>query len=217
MKRRRFVQNLLVAPVIPAAAAAQQTAPAPPVPQANGPARQILRQPQNVPKLAVTQPDLAAETDQRFFTPDQFATLTKLGQILVPPLKGHPGAAEAHAPEFLDFLIGVSTPNRQKLYRDGLDGLNTQAGKQFQKAFVELDGTQAHAIIRPLLTARHWPQDMPADPMKHFMAQVHEDLQTATMNSREWAETGSKGGLAARAFNRSSGYYWHPIDPVVRD
>ncbi|MBV8707589.1 MAG: gluconate 2-dehydrogenase subunit 3 family protein [Acidobacteriaceae bacterium] len=220
MKRRKFVQSLLVAPAAPVAvAAAQQQTTTPqqqPAPQPNTPARQVPQQPQGVPKLAVVQPDIVSETDQRFFSADQFAALEKLGNVLMPPLKGKPGASEAHAPEFLDFLLSVSPADRQRLYRNGLDGLNAQAKKQFHKPFAELDSTQVDAVIRPLLVARPWPQELPSDPMKNFMAQVHEDLRTATTNSREWANTASPSGQRGRGFNRSVGYYWHPIDPVVR-
>jgi hypothetical protein len=81
-----------------------------------------------------------------------------------------------------------------------------------------LEAKQLDTIIRPLLVARYWPQDVPDDPMKHFMAQVHDDLRTATANSREWAENGppSPGGRRVRRFNRGRGMYWRPIDPVVR-
>lgn len=219
MRRRRFVQNLFVAPVVPAvAAAAQQVAPQPPAhPQANTPAREFPRQPQGIPKLAITQYDLSSEPDQRFFTTDQFAALEKLGGILVPPVKQNPGALDAHAPEFLDFLISVSPADRQQLYREGLDGLNARANSKFHKPFSELDATQVDAIIRPLLVARPWPQDYPSDPMQNFMAHVHDDLRTATENSREWAAKAESSRERFRGFSRSVGYYWSPVDPVIRD
>ena len=85
MKRRSFVQSLLIAPAAPAAIAAQQTTPQQqPPPQPNTPARQVPRQPQEIPKLQVVQADLAADGDQRFFTAEQFAALEKLGSTLVP-------------------------------------------------------------------------------------------------------------------------------------
>jgi hypothetical protein len=219
MKRRRFVQNLLVSPVLPAAAAAQQTT-APqqqPTPQPNTPARQVPTQPNGIPKLSVTDADLTSQADQRYFTATQFATLEKLAGILVPRINKNPGALEAHAPEFLDFLISVSPADRQKLYQDGLDHLDTQAKKQYQHAFSDLDPKQVDAIIRPLLVARPWPQDLPTDPMKSFMAQAHEDLRTATANSREWAEATGSSHQRTRGVSRTVGYYWNPIDPVVRD
>ncbi len=220
MRRRRFVQKLLTAPVLPALATAAQETTKPqqqPPPQPNTPARQVPQQPQGAPRLAVVQSDIVSETDQRYFTPDQFAALQKLADILVPPLKGHPGARDANAPEFLDFLISVSPADRQQLYCHGLDSLNGDAKKRYQKPLAELDAKEADAILRPLLVARPWPQDLPADPLKNFISQVHEDLRTATMNSREWAEADTGSRQRGRGFGRTVGYYWKPIDPVVRD
>jgi hypothetical protein len=224
MRRRKFVRDLLVAPVVTATAAAatqeanQTTKPQQqPQPQPNTPARQMPLQPQTIKKLAVTQVDLTAEGDQRFFSAEQYAALCKLAEILAPPLNGHPGAIDAHAPEFLDFLISVSPPDRQTLYTDGLNALNSATRKQFHKPFSELQAEEADAVIRPLLVVRFWPEDLPKDPVKNFMAQVHEDLRTATENSREWAAAQGASGRRQRGFTRSVGYYWKPIDPVVRD
>jgi hypothetical protein len=201
---------LVVPAIAPVAAAARQPAATP--------ARQGQQQAPEVAKLAVTQVDLVSETEQRFFTADQFGALEKLAGLLMPPLKGKPGALDAHAPEFLDFLIGVSPVDRQSLYRHGLDGLNTQAHQRFHKPFQELQPAEADTLVRPLLVARYWPQEPPSDPMQHFMAQVHEDLREATTNSREWAGSGgaSSTGRPVRQFNRGRGLYWNPIDPVVR-
>jgi hypothetical protein len=218
MKRRKFVRNLLAAPAVAPLAAQTQTQQQRPSTQPNTPARQDPRQPHEVAPLAVTEVDLVAGTHPYFFTSDQFSALQKLAAVLVPPLKGKPGAIDAHAPEFLDFLISVSPEERQSLYRNGLEGLNRAAQDQFHTNFHGLEAKQVDTIIRPLLVARYWPQDMPDDPMKHFIAQVHDDLRTATSNSREWAENGpaSSTGGRGRRFNRGRGMYWRPIDPVVR-
>jgi hypothetical protein len=152
-----------------------------------------------------------AEGGRRFFTVPQFATLKKLGAIFVPPLKGNIGAADTDAPEFLDYLIGVSPAEHQTLYRSGLDGLNTQARRQFNKAFADLDNKQADAILKPLLTPVPWVYDLPKDPMKRFVYQVHQDLRTATRNSPAAAAASASSGRRGGA---GGGLYWNPIDPV---
>ncbi len=53
-------------------------------------------------------PDAVAQTNAYFFSDRQIATLRRLSEILLPPIKGYPGALDAGTPEFLDFLIGVS-------------------------------------------------------------------------------------------------------------
>lgn len=132
----------------------------------------------------------------------------------MPPMKNNPGALEAQAPEFLDFLLSASPEDRQKLYLSGLDGLEEQSIDKFQKSFCDLNAQQADAILKPLLVARPWPEDLPSDPMQNFIAQVHEDLRTATMNSREWSAAAEKSGHLFSRGSRISGYYWKPIDPI---
>ncbi len=134
--------------------------------------------------------------------------------VLVPPIKNNPGALEAGAPEFLDFLLSASSTTRQKSYLFGLDQLEAQAQGKYQRSFCDLDASQADAILRPLLVSRFWPEDLPDDPLKSFIAQVHEDLRTATMNSREWAAAAEKSGHHFSRASRGSGYYWFPIDPI---
>ena len=214
MKRRNFIESLLVVPA--ASVAAEQAAPPAPPPQQTPPPAapvrpQSSRGPQNVPKINVVEVDSAAESVTGFFNPAQFAALHKLAEIMVPPLKNSPGAVDAQAPEFLDFLISRSPQPRQDLYRSGLNGLNSAAKKGFHKSFAELDAQQADSIIRPLLVARAWERDLPKDPMQHFVARVHDDLRTATMNSAEWAASGS----GRSRFNSGRRMYWKPIDPRV--
>lgn len=220
MKRRKFVSGLLSVPASaiasqavqqPAAATQQQPPPKPVTPARQEP-RQAPRQ--SVPKLDLTASDLTSQAVPFFFTATQMATLKKLAELLAPPMKNNPGAIEAKAPEFLDFLISVSPSERQKSYQSGLDGLESQAQQKCQASFHTLTAAQADGILKPLLVARYWPEDLPSDPMQSFIAQVHEDLRTATMNSREWAAASEKSGrLFARGF-RGSGYYWAPIDPI---
>jgi hypothetical protein len=218
LKRRRFVQNLLVAPAVPAALAGQQTTTTTPkeqpTRQPNTPAVQNPQQPKAIGQLKLTQVDLTAETTPHFFTEEQFATLQALGKVMMPPLKGNPGALDAHSPEFLDFLISVSPADRQTLYCKGLDGLNAQSKDKFHKTFSELSASEADAVLRPLLVVRTWPEDFPSDPLKNFVAQVHDDLRTATVNSREWAEVASKTPHRFTRGRRGSGLYWAPIDPI---
>lgn len=221
MKRRNFVQNLLLAPVAPAVAAAATQAPSPETTPHQKPATEpktLVRErrwgPHDVPKLDLTGVDLTGQPAPHYFTAAQFATLRKLGALLVPPLKNNPGALDAQAPEFLDFLISASPDDRQNLYRFGLDSLDSQSRDQFEKPFCDLDAQQADRILRPLLVVRPWSEDFPSDPLKKFIAQVHDDLRTATMNSREWAAASEKSGRHFTRGFRGSGYYWFPIDPI---
>lgn len=216
MRRRRFVQALAAVPAAPVLAAQTAAAPQnPAVPPAQGGrggrGAGGGRGAQEVAPVELTTSDTVAAPVARFFTPPQFAALRRLSGLLTPPLKGNPGALECGAPEFLDFLLGVSPADRQLLYRNGLDALNALAKKQFGKPFAEVDDAQAHTILQPLLVAVPWTYDPPRDPLKHFLFAARQDVETATRNSPEWsaaaAGTGRRGGAAL---------VWNAIDPVYR-
>jgi len=191
MKRRRFVQSLVAAPAVPALLA-QQTTPAGNASDDN-------------PKLDLSVADAAADPVAHFFSAQQYAALRKLSDLLMPAMNGTPGALEARVPEFLDFLIGESPGERQQVYRNGLDGLNAQAKKRFNRGFAETEAAQAEQLLGPLREA--WTNDPPAEPVAHFLWTVKTDVRTATLNSREWSAAAATGRRAGGA-----GLYWLPID-----
>ena len=131
----------------------------------------------------------------------------------MPPLKGNPGSLECEAPEFLDFLVGASLPDRQKLYRNGLDALNANARKKYNKTFADLNNAEAESILRPLMVPVAWAYDPPKDPVEHFLFEAHRDLRTSTQNSRAWAAAGAAAGR--RGFG-GGGQFVKPIDPIYR-
>jgi len=200
------MQALAAAPAVPALA--QQVRPAPS--SGGRGSRGVLGVEQGVKEFEVTQPDAVAEPTARFFTPAQFGALKRLSEALMPAMGGNPGAIECEAPEFLDFLIGVSPAERQQLYRGGLDALNAKAKAKFAKSFAELDAKQVDTVIRPLLAATPWAWDLPKDPVMRFIASVRTDVATATRNSPVWAEkAGTRGGGAGQL-------KWLPIDPIYK-
>ena len=212
MKRRGFIRALAATPAVPALIAQQPAAPAPPqAPPAagrGGGGRGFG--PTDPPHIPLVESNDVAAGGRKFFTAAQFGTLKKLGAVLVPPVKGNIGASDCDAPEFLDFLISVSPADRQTLYRNGLNSLEAAARKQFTKAFTDLDGKQADAILKPLLTQVPWVYDLPKDPLKRFVYQVHSDLRTATRNSPEAAAAQANSGRRGVG----GALYWNPIDPV---
>ena len=158
--------------------------------------------------MPATPPDLAAETVPHFFTPRQFATLRALSGMLMPSREGVPGAMETGAPEFLDFLIGASGAERQRVYREGLDGLEAESKKRFDKSFAEA-GEQADALLAPLREA--WTYEPPVEPVARFLREAKRDVRTAVMNSRQRAATAAPTNRRAGGV----GLYWYPIDPLV--
>lgn len=205
MKRRQFLQSAAAvsALVLPAArTVSPQAPPAGPIP-VNPPAAPLAEAPK---LLEFTIHDAAGQTAARFFSPRQFATLRRLSDILMPPFNGAPGALDAGAPEFLDFLIAASSEDRRRIYRIGLDRLNARAEKLFKQTFEEVDSAQAAVLLAPLRQA--WTLEAPADPVEHFLHEAKQDVRTATINSREWnAVTAARGSRYGRA-----GLYWYTLD-----
>jgi hypothetical protein len=221
MRRREFVKAMLAASVSARTMMGQNTpasvtpsAPPPIPPQAAplpapGPLPWMrgLLDAKPLPMTPLV-PDAVAHTKTYFFTRQQLATLRQLCEVLMPPLKSAPGAIDAGAPEFLDFLISVSPADRQKLYVDGLDRLDAEARRQFGIPFAGVNPQQADALIRPWL--RTWMTDHPPnDPYERFMNLAHSDIRTATINSQPWSDA-----LPANDERRlEEGLYWYPVDP----
>jgi hypothetical protein len=225
MRRRDFVKGILAASAAARAMGAQQATPAtqatPPVaPHAMPPAAPVAPGP--VPwmrglmdvkplDLGTLVPDAVAQDDAHFFNALETATLRRLCALLMPPLKGNPGALEAGTPEFLDFLIGASPRHRQQLYLAGLDRLDAEAKHKFAIAFASVTDAQADALIRPWL--RTWMvEQLPTEVYAAFINQAHSDIRTATVNSQAWNESARAAG------NRFNGVdlYWYPVDPNMR-
>jgi hypothetical protein len=162
-----------------------------------------------VKPLAMTPvvPDAVAQTNAHFFTDPQLATLRRLGDVLLPPHKNYPSASSAGAPEFLDFLIGVSPADRQQMYQSGLDRLEAEAKQHFGVSFAAVDASQADQLLRPWL--RTWMTDHPpTEPYAQFINLAHSDIRTATVNSQAWSEATTAAGR-----DEQMGLYWFPVDP----
>lgn len=177
MKRRRFVQSLPLLSSTPALLAQQ-----------------------------VATPDTVANPVPRFFSPPQLAALRRLSDLIMPAISGTPGALEAGAPEFLDFLVGASPLPRRALYRSGLDALNTRAIAAFGKAFTALDDTQAATLLTPL--GDPWTWKDPKDVFAAFLRTAKADILAATVNSREWIAVVSQRSRNANGI----GTYWLPSE-----
>jgi hypothetical protein len=151
-------------------------------------------------------PDAVAQTNAYFFTEQQLATLRHLSEILLPPLRGYPGANEAGAPEFIDFLIGVSPTDRQQMYQSGLDWLDTEAKQHFGIAFSATNKMQADQLLRPWM--RTWMTDHPPTELyARFINIAHSDIRTATINSEAWNKARNKAP--------DMDLYWFPVDPDI--
>lgn len=206
MLRRDFVRAVLTIGAAPKLLLAQQTTPAPP-PPAPVPWQLGLNPRTPLPQVEVAE-DIAA-SELRFFTPLQMQTLSRLADVLVPPAEDKPGALQAQVPAFLDFLIGSSPDTRRQVYADGLDWLESESQKKYNTPFAKLELAQAGALLNPWL--RTWMNDHPpAEPHADFINIAHDEIRTATVNSRAWSDA-TPSPTEPDPYNRS--LYWFPIQP----
>ena len=209
MKRREFVRALITASLAPRLLTGQQpdhtpTPPAGPVPWSRG---LVPQMPMPTTEAAVD----VAEADLNFFSPLQMETLRRLSDVLMPADSVRPGALEAKTPQFLDFLIGNSSDERKQAYSLGLDWLESSAQTKFKKPFAHLDATEADALLKPWL--RTWMTDHPpTEPHAGFLGVAHDDIRTATINSKAWKNATNTAVVDERT---PDGLYWSPIDPLV--
>jgi hypothetical protein len=180
----------------------------PPSPPLPAPVPWLLGLNSKTPIPQVEAADQVATAVLRFFTPSQMATLTRLSDVLVPPISDKPGAVQAQTPMFLDFLIGSSPDVRKKVYSEGLDWLDAESKKKFNTAFASLTDAQADELLKPWL--RTWMSDHPPEePHASFLNIAHDEIRTATINSKAWSAVPDVGAEPHTAVE----LYWSPIEP----
>ena len=174
MKRRQALQSILTLPAIATLPASAQDAT--PNPVTNEP-----------PKLATVAAESTATPTPQFFSTTQFQILRHLAALLMPK------SDEAQTPEFLDFLISHSPPQRQSLYRTGLEALDSAAHSRFTRPFAGLNESDAAELLTPL--REPWTHTPPDAVLSRFLRAAKEDIFRATVNSRQWAaaSTGRRG------------------------
>lgn len=205
MRRRDFVRGLVAVGAASKVLLGQQADVPPPPP---APVPWLLGLNSKTPMPHVDAAEEVAIAELRFFSPEQMATLTRLSDVLMPPVGEKPGAVQAQAPVFLDFLIGNSSNERQRLYSAGLDWLDGESKKKYDTEFALLTDQQAGKLLKPWL--RTWLNDHPpTEEHADFVNIAHDDIRTATVNSREWSAAPEKG----REPRTDEELYWSPIQP----
>ena len=209
MRRRDFLRTFITVAIAPRLLLSQQTPrpvtpPPAPVPWTLG-----LNPKTPLPHTAIAED--VTEAELHFFSARQMATLTRLADALLPPYGGKPGAIEAETPQFMDFLIGASPDARKQVYSGGLDWLEAESHKKYDKPFSDLDGAQADAILKPWL--RTWMLDHPpTEAHADFINIAHDEMRTATYNSKVWSDAPYHG---AEGWTET-GLYWSPIEPDMQ-
>jgi gluconate 2-dehydrogenase gamma chain len=83
-----------------------------------------------------------------FFTPVEFARLSRLTDVII-PVTETPGASAAGVPAYIDRLVTLNAEH-QPLFRAGLAWLEQQAKARFSREYLSLAEAEHVAILQPL-------------------------------------------------------------------
>jgi gluconate 2-dehydrogenase gamma chain len=83
---------------------------------------------------------------EKFFTPNEMATITVLADIIIPKDEVSGSASDAKVPDFIEFIV-KDMPDHQTPMRGGLRWLDMQCLKQYEKAFKDCTGAQQIEMV----------------------------------------------------------------------
>lgn len=207
MKRRDLLRSVIALPAVATTLPAQQDATA--ARDKGLPVGPPLVPPgiTETPNTPVTPADQTSDGVISTFSPEQTAALSKLGELIAPSWNGNPGASEAGAAGFLDFLVGCSPKSRINLYKEGLDTLNHRSQEKFGKLFAAILPEEADVLLAPLRELWSYGSASSND-FSAFLLAAKGDLLRATVNSRPYIDAVSQ----VRRPRNASGFYWYPIE-----
>ena len=88
-----------------------------------------------------------------FFTPEEMATITILGDIIIPKDEISGSASDAKVPEFIEYIV-KDMPKHQIPMRGGLRWLDMQCLKRFEKSFAACSTQQQMEMVDEIA----WPK-----------------------------------------------------------
>ncbi|HEY4196395.1 MAG TPA: gluconate 2-dehydrogenase subunit 3 family protein [Mucilaginibacter sp.] len=144
-------------------------------------------------KTAV-QPDRMAEENlvdkqiaamPKFFTANEMATITILGDIIIPKDAVSGSASDAKVPDFIEFIV-KDMPEHQVPMRGGLRWLDMQCLKRFDKAFKDCNHTQQMEMVDEIA----WPKK--AKPEMHQGVNFFNLMRNLTATGFYTSEIGVK-------------------------
>ena len=94
-----------------------------------------------------------------FFTADEMATITILGDIIIPKDEVSGSASEAKVPDFIEFIV-KDMPEHQTPMRGGLRWLDMQCLKNYEKAFKDCSHQQQMEMVDEIA----WPNKIKDKP-----------------------------------------------------
>ncbi len=93
-----------------------------------------------------------------FFTPQEYATVRLLADMVIPADERSGSASDARVAEFMDFIMGDAPEARRVAFRGGLAWLDAEGRRRSGKAFVEATESERASILDDIA----WPKKAPA-------------------------------------------------------
>jgi gluconate 2-dehydrogenase gamma chain len=146
-------------------------------------AGKIPDQPDRMAEEKLTDKKIADEP--KFFTANEMATITILGDIIIPKDDVSGSASDAKVPDFIEFIV-KDMPEHQTPMRGGLRWLDMQCLKRFNKAFKDCNHPQQMEMVDEIA----WPKK--AKPEMHQGVAFFNLMRNLTATGFYTSEIGGK-------------------------
>jgi hypothetical protein len=121
----------------------------------------------------------------KFFTANEMATITILGDIIIPKDAVSGSASDAKVPDFIEFIV-KDMPEHQVPMRGGLRWLDMQCLKRYEKGFKDCSHTQQMEMVDEIA----WPKK--AKPGMHQGVNFFNLMRNLTATGFYTSEIGGK-------------------------
>jgi hypothetical protein len=151
MDRRKSIKTLLVggasaSMVVEACKLADKKTAEPQQKQAEIPTQTINRMPEEKAQYEQI-------IGEKFFTPEELATITVLGDIIIPKDEVSGSASDAKVPEFIEFIV-KDMPDFKTPMRGGIRWLNLECVNAYGKSFADCSHDQQMEMVDQIA----WPK-----------------------------------------------------------
>ena len=129
---------------------------------------------------------VSGQQSARFFTDSERALLGIIIDMIIPRDAKSGSATDAGSLDYIDFVVGDSSPRTQQAYRDGLRWYDEEATRRFNKTFGQASEAERGQIVDTVA----WPARAPAElrPQVEFFNRLRDVTATAFFSSRMGVE-----------------------------
>jgi len=154
MDRRKSIKALLVGSVSAGVLVEACKNENKPSPEAKSPEKTVAESADSINRMKEeAEYEKAVRAKGTFFTPEEMATITVLGDIIIPKDEISGSASDAKVPEFIEYIV-KDMPEHQLPMRGGLRWLDMQCLTRFEKSFTACSKQQQMEMVDEIA----WPK-----------------------------------------------------------